>query len=171
MNQNYCTNCGEPLAEGVSFCTNCGAAVEATAPSPPLSSAQTIADAPSTVEQPAKPTARATVPTASKRSGGISSNAIIGGIAVVAALLVVVYFAFLRPDNTNADIPYPDVVRTSVEDAYASFEEGSALFLDVRDRDSYTTMHIPGAVWLPLTDVEARMDELPPDVEIITYCT
>ncbi len=159
MSQRYCTNCGERLADGVSFCTNCGTAVEAPAqPAPP----------------PVHTAKRPATAKASTGSSGISPKTIVGGIAIMAALLAVVYFVFLRSSNdatATADIPYPDIARSSVEYAYARFEEGSALFLDVRDRDSYMTMHIPGAIWMPLTDVEARLNELPPGVEILTYCT
>ncbi len=186
MSQRYCTNCGRPLEDGVSFCTNCGATIEPAADSATTPSAATPTTSKPTTPEPAKANkpskAKTGRPASSKtrtappkpKTSKLSSTYIIGGIAIAAALLAIVYFAFLRPtSNTNAtaDIPYPDVARTELDDAYAGFEAGTTLFLDVRDRDSYTTMHIPGAVLIQLTDLEARMDELPPGAEILTYCT
>jgi hypothetical protein len=69
------------------------------------------------------------------------------------------------------DIPYPEIARISVDEAHISLAEGSAIVVDVRDRDSYTNMHIPGALSIPLDEVEARMGELPREAEILTYCT
>ncbi len=42
--------------------------------------------------------------------------------------------------------------------------------LDVRPADEYAAGHIPGAVSLPLADLERRLAELPTDREIVAYC-
>ena len=47
----------------------------------------------------------------------------------------------------------------------------SLLVVDARSSDEYAAAHIPGAISLPLSDLEARMDELPRDQEIVLYCT
>ena len=62
-------------------------------------------------------------------------------------------------------------MRLSLEDAKATFDDGSGLFLDVRSESSYTASHIPGAFSIPLAELESRMTELNPDQWIITYCT
>jgi len=44
--------------------------------------------------------------------------------------------------------------------------------VDVLPHDSYVNRHIPGALGIPLEDLEARAEELlhARDVEVITYC-
>jgi rhodanese-related sulfurtransferase len=53
------------------------------------------------------------------------------------------------------------------------FGSGDRFYLvDVLPHDSYVNRHIPGAIGIPLDELEARAEELPrdPDVEVITYC-
>jgi rhodanese-related sulfurtransferase len=42
--------------------------------------------------------------------------------------------------------------------------------LDVRPTVEYAAGHIPGAVSLPLDELEQRLGDLPDDVEIVAYC-
>ena len=42
--------------------------------------------------------------------------------------------------------------------------------LDVRPREEYTAGHIPGAVSIPLDELDARLAELPGDGQIVAYC-
>ncbi len=42
--------------------------------------------------------------------------------------------------------------------------------LDVRPRDEFTVGHLPGAVNIPLSELEQRLDDLDPDHEIVAYC-
>lgn len=42
--------------------------------------------------------------------------------------------------------------------------------LDVRDRDGYHSEHIPGAINIPLVEIEKRMTEIPKDKTVVTYC-
>ncbi len=47
----------------------------------------------------------------------------------------------------------------------------NAFILDVRNQSEYAAGHIEGAVNIPLNDLRTRMQELPTDREILTYCT
>ncbi len=47
---------------------------------------------------------------------------------------------------------------------------GTVLVLDVRPPDEYRAGHIPGAVSVPVDELERRIGELPPDKEIVAYC-
>jgi rhodanese-related sulfurtransferase len=47
---------------------------------------------------------------------------------------------------------------------------GEALFLDVRKSHEYDAGHIPGALWLPLRDLPARLDHLDRRVPVVTTC-
>jgi rhodanese-related sulfurtransferase/DNA-binding transcriptional ArsR family regulator len=47
---------------------------------------------------------------------------------------------------------------------------GEVIVLDVRPREEYRAGHIPGAVSIPLAELEERLAELPSDREIVAYC-
>jgi len=47
---------------------------------------------------------------------------------------------------------------------------GNAILVDVRDPDEFEEGHIAGAINLPLNDLRARLNELPPDRELWLYC-
>jgi len=49
-------------------------------------------------------------------------------------------------------------------------ERGDVLVLDVRPAAEYAAGHIPGAVSIPLDELEARLGELPANTEIVAYC-
>lgn len=42
--------------------------------------------------------------------------------------------------------------------------------LDVRPVEEYRAGHIPGAISIPLSELEQRLDSLPRDAEIVAYC-
>ena len=48
--------------------------------------------------------------------------------------------------------------------------QGEVVVLDVRPTVEYTAGHIPGAVSVPLDELEAQLKDLPDDVEIVAYC-
>lgn len=52
---------------------------------------------------------------------------------------------------TEAQIPQLDV---------SAFDE-DALMLDVREANEFAAGHVPGAVWIPLGEVRARLAEVP----------
>lgn len=49
-------------------------------------------------------------------------------------------------------------------------QRDSIVVLDVRPRDEYASGHIPGAVSIPLEELEDRLASLPRDTEIVAYC-
>jgi rhodanese-related sulfurtransferase len=44
------------------------------------------------------------------------------------------------------------------------------LVLDVRPAEEYAAGHIPGALSIPLKELEDRLERLPRDQEIVAYC-
>ena len=48
--------------------------------------------------------------------------------------------------------------------------EGSALVLDVRPEEEYRAGHVPGALSVPVDSLEAALQHLPKDKEIVAYC-
>lgn len=47
---------------------------------------------------------------------------------------------------------------------------GLVTVLDVRPPEEYAAGHVPGAINIPLKDLEAHLDQLNPEHEIIAYC-
>ena len=47
---------------------------------------------------------------------------------------------------------------------------GEVTVLDVRPKEEYAAGHIPGAVSMPLKELEKHLSELPRDREIVAYC-
>ena len=47
---------------------------------------------------------------------------------------------------------------------------GEVTVLDVRPIEEYLSGHIPGAISIPLQELERRLTELPRDQEIVAYC-
>lgn len=62
------------------------------------------------------------------------------------------------------EIPQIDVARLA-----ADLEEGVPLF-DVREPDEYAAGHVSGAVLLPLSELDARLDEVPTDSAVNLIC-
>jgi ArsR family transcriptional regulator len=52
----------------------------------------------------------------------------------------------------------------------ARLRDGSVVLLDVRPEDEYGLGHLPGALNIPLRQLEQRLSELPRDQEIVAYC-
>src|SRR5260370_12775220 len=48
--------------------------------------------------------------------------------------------------------------------------EGDVILLDVRPVEEYQASHLPGALSMPVPDLEARLPELPRGKEIVAYC-
>lgn len=47
---------------------------------------------------------------------------------------------------------------------------GEVIVIDVRNPTEYGAGHISGARSVPIDELEARIDELPPGVEVVAYC-
>jgi rhodanese-related sulfurtransferase len=61
------------------------------------------------------------------------------------------------------------VTDVSAEAGHQLVEEG-ALLLDVREADEWEAGHAAEAVWIPMGEVQARVDELPRDRPIVAVC-
>ena len=98
-------------------------------------------------------------------------------VLIAAAVLVIAALTACTPSTPQAGPSSPnveapqEVQRVSLEESKAAFDNNAAVFLDVRSESSYAASHIPGAVLIPLAELQARINELAPDQWIITYCT
>ena len=67
----------------------------------------------------------------------------------------------------------PDITHLTAEDlrAYmAGRHEADYLLVDVRQPGEYSAGHIPGAFFLPLAELEAKLLELPGNRDLVFYC-
>jgi ArsR family transcriptional regulator len=58
----------------------------------------------------------------------------------------------------------------SREDLVGRIADGLVTVLDVRPEDEFALGHLPGALNIPLSELESRLSELSPDTEIVAYC-
>lgn len=52
----------------------------------------------------------------------------------------------------------------------AALRDDTVTLLDVRPEDEFALGHLPGALNMPLSELERRLSELPKDHEIVAYC-
>jgi rhodanese-related sulfurtransferase len=69
--------------------------------------------------------------------------------------------AYLGPEDTAA---------IGTEDLLRRLEAGDIVVLDVRPEAEFAGGHLPGAVHIPLDELEQRVAELPLDREVVAYC-
>jgi rhodanese-related sulfurtransferase len=67
-------------------------------------------------------------------------------------------------------LPRMDDGHTVRRDEVAGLIRDNALVLDVRPRAEFEAGHLRGAVNIPIGELDTRLDELPTDRQIITYC-
>jgi len=61
---------------------------------------------------------------------------------------------------------YPEDLR----DFMSTHRERQYTLLDVRETEEYAQEHIPGALNLPLSELEQRLEDIPRDKELVMYC-
>jgi len=69
--------------------------------------------------------------------------------------------AYLGPADTEA---------ISRDELLTRARTGDVVVLDVRPDAEYAAGHLPGALNIPLQELADRLDELPPDSEVVAYC-
>jgi len=58
----------------------------------------------------------------------------------------------------------------SREELLQRSKAGTVTILDVRPEDEFALGHLPGALNIPLRELEARLSEIDPDQEVVAYC-
>ncbi len=64
----------------------------------------------------------------------------------------------------------PEIQEISAEDAKRLLDQDEATFVDVRDPGSYSAAHVPGALNLLDSTVEAFVTGTPKDRTLVVYC-
>lgn len=63
-----------------------------------------------------------------------------------------------------------DMQTLSLDEVMAKLEAGTIILLDVRPAGEYEEGHIPGAISVPIDEIDAYIQNLAPDVEVAAYC-
>jgi 3-mercaptopyruvate sulfurtransferase SseA len=100
---------------------------------------------------------------------------IIAGVILLIGAVAIVLLNFPEersaPSEVIAQDSFPQVERVNPAQAKEAYDADAAVFVDVRDPAYFQTSHIPGALSIPLSEIEARYIELDPSDWIILYCT
>ena len=83
-----------------------------------------------------------------------------------------------QPAQTSTYTPNPptpdenaSVQRITVNELRSKLDTKQVTIIDVRDKTSFVTSHIPGSLHVPMATVESQVSFLPKDKPIVTYCT
>ena len=71
-----------------------------------------------------------------------------------------------HPQGNNKGVT---VTNVEIADVPAVLPEGAVL-LDVREQDEWDAGHAPGAVHIPMSEIGARLEEVPNDVQLYVVC-
>ena len=102
----------------------------------------------------------------------ISSYRITIVIITVIALLAIIGCSNGRSSNApKSDSPGAQTVQqVSMEEAVKAWRNREAVFVDVRTVEEYKQGHVPGAVLIPLAEIENRRGEIPIDKKVYIIC-
>ena len=65
----------------------------------------------------------------------------------------------------------PAYTNITPKEAYELISKQEVVVVDVRTVEAYNSSHIPGAILIPLYELESRLDELNPSDYILVYCS
>lgn len=73
----------------------------------------------------------------------------------------------LREELTR-NMEFPE--HLSIDQLESRLQSGDITLIDVRPKEEYDFCHIPGAISIPITELEKRLSSLPRDKDIVAYC-
>ncbi|WP_175991441.1 sulfurtransferase TusA family protein [Bacillus sp. Marseille-Q1617] len=77
---------------------------------------------------------------------------------------------FVRKSSGEDSVERKHETVTNNEELAGKLGDGNTLVVDVREKAEYAFKHIPGAVSIPLGELEAKADELAKDKNIYVVC-
>lgn len=86
-------------------------------------------------------------------------------LAIVIFIGFIIYLiALAGGENTG------QTAEVNVDETYQLYQ-GGALLLDVRTQLEWDAYHAPNSTWIPLDQLQGRLNELPRDRQIIVVCS
>jgi hypothetical protein len=101
----------------------------------------------------------------------------IGPILLIAAGLLLIILMIWQlsmsaaAKSASAPVAPATIDRVELEEARLAVERGEAVFIDVRGTALYDSEHVPGALNIPLDEIESQLASLDPEQWYIPYCT
>ena len=87
-------------------------------------------------------------------------------IVIIAVSALIIYYTQIHLPSTT--ISFGDV---TVKEAKSLVESNvSLIIVDVRTREEYDSGHIEGAILIPVSELEGRINELSKEEELLIYC-
>lgn len=87
-------------------------------------------------------------------------------VVIIAVSALIIYYTQIHLPSTT--ISFGDV---TVEEAKSLVESNvSLIIVDVRTREEYDSGHIEGAILIPVSELESRINELSKEEELLIYC-
>ncbi len=87
-------------------------------------------------------------------------------VVIIAVSALIIYYTQIHLPSTT--ISFGDV---TVEEAKSLVESNvSLIIVDVRTREEYDNSHIEGAILIPVSELEGRINELSKEEELLIYC-
>jgi rhodanese-related sulfurtransferase len=86
------------------------------------------------------------------------------GVLLVVALII---YIILQSGGGRNSAGLPREI--SVDEAYGKYQSG-AFVLDVRTQEEWNEYHAPNTTLIPLDQLQARLNEVPQDKEIVVVC-
>jgi rhodanese-related sulfurtransferase len=90
------------------------------------------------------------------------------------AILVLALLGCATAANVNAktsDQPAsPSVQQISMDEAMKVWRNKEIVFIDVRTPEEYKQGHVPGAILIPLSELESRRNEVARDKKVLLIC-
>lgn len=106
----------------------------------------------------------------SSRKTGNGFWAVLRRPAVQVALVLFVAFVIYLIASSGAGTNTGALAReVSVDEAYKMYQSG-VFVLDVRTQEEWDEYHAPNTTLIPLDQLQARIDEVPKDREILVVC-
>lgn len=77
------------------------------------------------------------------------------------------FIGYIWPERAGSTVA---VQQVSMEEAVNKWRSKEALFIDVRTAEEYRKGHVPGAISIPLKELETRLKEVPADRTVLLIC-
>ncbi|WP_404328187.1 ArsR/SmtB family transcription factor [Mesobacillus maritimus] len=74
---------------------------------------------------------------------------------------------YLKNEYLN---PHFELQGLSLPELKCRMENGEVLLLDVRPKEEYEVAHIPGALSVPIEELEEKLASLPTNLDVVAYC-
>jgi len=58
----------------------------------------------------------------------------------------------------------------TVTEVHELMAQDAAVVIDVREDAELATQHVPGMVHIPMSEIQARLDELPEERDLVIFC-